>query len=682
MSEKEKQETQENEKEVTEEKTSEETSEEVTEEAPKDDRDYDTIPEGENFEFAAEIQKLLNILIHSLYTQKEIFLRELISNAADALDKVRFKMLTEKNLRDESLPLEVKIEVNKDKNVLVISDSGIGMTKDELVENIGTIAHSGSMSFLKAFAESTDKDNLSLIGQFGVGFYSVFMVAKRVDVLTLSAQPDSKPYFWSSEGLGQYTIAETEKETRGTEIRVHLKDDAKEYLEAIRIKNIIQRYSDFVSYPIMFENEQTNKLSAIWHRPKSDVKEEEYDEFYSYLTHMPDKPLSYIHLSFDAPLQFRSILYVPSTVPWDMMFETPEKWKGVHLYAKKVFIQADCEELIPQYLRFVRGVVDSDDLQLNISRETLQENRLIPKIRKNLVRKLLDHMLEMADEDKDKYEKLWTNFGKYIKQGYRSDFENREKLSKLFRFNSSSLSEEKDLTSLQEYVERMDESQKEIYYVSGDSRLSIERSPHLEIFKKKGIEVLYLTDPVDDFLFEDLKEFQEKKIVSIDQEDIALDDVKGNLETKEEDKDEKDEKIDVSDKEMDELLVFFQTTLKDRVIDVRFSKKLIGSPCCLVTGKDAPGVGMQRLMKMMNEKYEMPKRILEINQKNPFIQAMAKIYATQPREEMLGSFCHQLLENAFLQEGSPLDMRDMIPRVQDMMNKMGELMMSSPEKKE
>ena len=640
---------------------------------------------GEKFEFAAEIQKLLDILVHSLYTHKEIFLRELVSNAADALDKVRFKNLTSSDIRDEKLALEITIAADKDHNLLTIHDTGIGMTREEIIENIGTIAHSGSLSFLQKIADVPDSQSkINLIGQFGVGFYSVFMVANRVDILTLSADPQARAWLWSSDGSGKYTIAEAEKPQRGTEIKIHLKDDAKDYLEQFRIESIIQRYSDFVSYPIKLGDKQINKLSAIWQRPASEVKDEEYHEFYKYLTHIQEKPLSHLHLSFDAPIQFSSILFIPASVPWDMMFEIPEKWHGVHLYAKRVFIQSDCEQLLPQYLRFVRGVVDSDDLPLNISRESLQENQLLGKIRNNLVRKVLDHLDEMSVERDDDYRKLWGDFGKFLKQGYRIDFENREKLARLFRFNSSECKDKDELVSLKQYVERMPAAQKDIYYHSGENRNAIEKSPHMELFKRKGIEVLYLTEPVDDFLFSDLREFDDKKFVAIDKEDVAIDEVvtareqQADAEPKAE-SDTSRPATEVSDRQMEDLLAYLKDTLKEKVSDVRLSKRLVGSPCCLVAGKDAPDIGMQKLMKMMNESYEMPKRILEINPKHSLVRSMAKIYADSPRESLLANFAHQLVDNALLLEGTQLDIRDMVPRIHELMERMAQSITVQPE---
>ena len=628
----------------------------------------------EKFEFTAEIRKLLDILVHSLYTHKEVFLRELISNAADALDKARFKLLVENTLRDPAIPLEIHIESDKEAKTLTISDTGIGMTREELIENIGTIAHSGSLSFLKTITQDQDKKpDLSLIGKFGVGFYSVFMVAKKVEILTLSANAASEAHLWTSEGMGEYTIVPATRAQRGTDIKIHFKDDEQSFLEPARIKEIIRRYSDFIAYPIKLKSEQINKLSAIWNRPAGEVKPEEYQEFYTYLTHIQEKPLTHLHFAFDAPLQFRALLFIPASMPWDIRFETPEKWKGLHLYAKRVFIQADCEELLPNYLRFARGIVESDDLPMNISRETLQENQVIAKIRKSLVRKILDHLETMSKEQGDDYLSFWRNFSKLVKQGYRTDYEHRDQLSQLFRFNSSACANEQELISLEVYTKRMPKGQDHVYYISGENRVALEKSPHLEIFKSKGVEVLYLTDPIDDFLFEDFREYQGKKFVAVDQEELALDGIEAREASKDETPAESkaaDATAETSDPDLDSLLAFVKETLKDRILEVRFSKRLTGSPCCLVSTKDGPNLGMHKLMKMMDEKYEMPKRSLEINRSNPLIKAMAKIHAAAPSEQVLPACCHQLLDNALLLEGSPLDTRGMVPRMQEIMEKL------------
>lgn len=636
-----------------------------------------TKPTSEKFAFTAEIRKLLDILVHALYTHKEIFLRELISNASDALDKVHVKTLLTKDVRDENLPLEIFVKIDKDKKMITVEDSGVGMTKQELIENIGTIAHSGSRSFLEALSKQTGdkKPDFNLIGQFGVGFYSVFMVAERVEILTLSANKEAQEAcLWSSDGSGEYDIVPAQKEKRGTEIRVFLKKDAEEFLDNYRLQEVIHRYSDFINYPIKLEDKQVNKLTAIWTRTSSEVKPEEYDEFYAYLTHSTEKPLAYLHLSFDAPLQFRSILFVPRTVPWELKFELPVEWRGVHLYAKRVFIQANCEDLLPPYLKFVRGVVESDDIPLNISRETLQENQVIIKIRKNLVRKVLEHLETLSHDKKDDYLTFWGNFGKFLKQGYRSDYENREKLVPLFRFNSSACKEEKELIPLQDYLSRLCKGQNEIYYISGEHRAAIEKSPHLEMFKRKGVEVIYLTEPIDDFLFEDLKEYQGKKFVSIDREDLSLEHIEIGEEKKEEAP--KPSGDELSQKELDDLVAFFKEKLKDRATNVRISKRLIDSPCCLVTSKEGVGVGVQKFIKLMDERYEMPKRILELNPNNTLIKTLAHVYAKSPQEEMLTAFCHQLFDNALLLEGSPLDTRSMVPRMQEMMVKLVEFLMA------
>lgn len=627
------------------------------------------LAQGENFEFTAEIQKLLDILVHSLYTHKEIFLRELISNAADALDKVRFKMLTEK-LRDSDLPLEIHLTVDKANHMLIVSDTGIGMSKEELIQNIGTIAHSGSLSFLKEITAKDAKADINLIGKFGVGFYSVFMVAKQVDIHTLSASPEAEGYLWSSDGSGKYKLAQVPKEKRGTEIRIHLKEDEKEFLEDHRIQDVVHRYSDFISYPIQLAGKQINRLSAIWHRSPSEITQEQYKEFYSYITHIQEPPLCSIHLSVDAPIQFSSILFIPGSLPWDMMLDIPEKWHGIHLYAKRIFIQSDCEELMPMYLRFVRGVVDSDDLPLNISRETLQDNQIIAKIRKNLVRKVLEKMEEIAKEKPEDYKKLWLNFGKFMKQGYRGDYENREKLADLFRFQASNAGKD-EFISLQQYVDTMKAGQTEIYYISGENREAIEKSPHLDLFKRKGVQILYLTDPVDDFLMADMTRYKEKNILCVDREDISLEGIPDQENQPE--KKEEAPQVEVSERNLEDFVAYMKDTLKDSVSDVRLSKRLVGSPCCLVSMKDAPNVGMQKIFKMFRQEYEMPKRILEINKDHAFVRSIAHLYGIDPRNPMLPLACHQLLDNALILEGSPFDVRAMVPRIQEMMERLAAL---------
>lgn len=657
------------------ENNAEDNAEDDAEDDEEDDAEENNEPSepevlpGESFTFTTEINKLLEIFIHSLYTQKEIFLRELISNATDALDKVRYKMLTDKTLRGQELPLEMKLSIDKEKNCITLSDTGIGMTKEELIENLGTIAHSGSSAFLSKLAEAKeDRKNLQLIGQFGVGFYSVFMVAKKVEVCTLSANADSKAYMWASTGKGEYSISEIEKEQRGTDIKIYLNDKEKEFAEDYKLESIVKKYSDFVSYPIRLNDKQINQLSAIWRKSASEVTEEQYEEYYKYLTHLQDKPLAHIHISIDAPIQFNSILYIPGALPWDMKYQLPEKWRGIHLYARRVFIQSDCEDLLPKHLQFIRGVVDSDDIPLNISRETLQENKVIGKIRKNLVRKVLDTLTTMAKEKPEDYKIFWNTFGVYLKDGYRFDFDNKDKTALLFRF-SSSYSDE--LTSLEDYVSRMKEGQKDIYFISGENRQAIEASPQLEMFRKKGVEVLYLTDTIDDFLMGEMGQFQDKQLVSVDREDISLDDIPDaeTEENKEENENKENEEIELSDKNWDDFLAFFQETLKDRVTEVRFSHRLVDSPCCLVSGKDVPNVGMQKLFKLMQADYQMAKRTMELNKKHSLIQHMAKIYADNPRDGILEITCHQLLDNLLILEGTPLDARGMVPRIQELMER-------------
>ncbi|RMD59536.1 MAG: molecular chaperone HtpG, partial [Nitrospirae bacterium] len=474
----------------------------------------------ETFEFQAEIKQLLHIIVFSLYTKKEIFIRELISNASDALDKMRYKLLTEDNVRDKELPLEIRIELDEKHKIFSITDTGIGMTKDELIQNIGTIAKSGTLEFIKKLAEGTKKEDLNLIGQFGVGFYSVFMVAKEVFVLTKSYREGEPPYCWHSDGTNAYSIREIDMKNRGTKVEVHLKDEEAEFVNVDRVEGIIRRYSNFVPYPIFLNGRQVNQVSAIWMKPKSELKKEDYVEFYKFLTNSVEEPLSYLHIYSDAPLSFHSILYIPMKKL--ELIGLGKLEHGLHLYTKRVLIQGECKELLPDYLRFVRGVVDSEDISINISRETIQDNIILQKIKRFLNRKVLDHLEEMLRKNREQYVAFWKEFGRILKEGIAVDLENRDRLTNLLLFNSSRCPDADTFITLKEYTERMQEGQKEIYYMSGMNREAVDKSPHIEVFKKKGIEVIYLYDPLDDIIMNTLIQYDGKPIKSAEQADIGI----------------------------------------------------------------------------------------------------------------------------------------------------------------
>lgn len=615
----------------------------------------------EGFEFQAEIKKLLNILSHSLYTHKEIFLRELISNASDALTKQRFHSLTNEDYEGKELPLEINIEMDEQNKTLTIIDTGIGMTKDEVVKNVGTIAKSGSLEFITNLSEEAKKDS-NVIGQFGVGFYSVFMVADEVRIRTKSYKKGEPAYEWRSDGTGKYFLHQIEKERRGTEIIVHLKEEEKEYTDKTRISSIIRKYSNFVSFPIMVCGEKANQVTALWKEPKKDVTAEQYEEFYKFIANVEEAPLFHLHTSAEAPIQFYSILYCPKVNYESVILKKLEH--GIQLYCNKILIQADCKALLPEYMRFIRGVVDSSDIPLNISRETFQDNRVIQKMKNILIKQVLGLLQDIAKNDKEKYEIFWKQFGRILKEGVHFDFENRETIAQLMRFNSSQCKDAGELVSLGEYTERMKPEQKEIYYITAVSRDTIEKSPHLEIFRKKGVEVLYLTDSNDEFLLSGLGEFEKRPIRSADQAnlDVLKDADKGIVDTSSEPQN--------YDAIFNHLLKTMKVCLADNVTDVTESHRLSESPCCLVSPDTSPSVHVQKLIHMMDKNYQMPKKIMEINRKNKMIQNLARMNEIPDNQQIVGKIITQLYENALMQDGVVFDPTAMVPRVNELLEEL------------
>ena len=481
-----------------------------------------------NHEFRAETRKVLNILTHSLYSNREIFLRELISNASDALDKLRFlqSQTQHEAIRDADLPLEIRISSDKVQNCLTITDTGIGMTRDEMIENLGTIAHSGSEAFLKEHTQTaedgTTSDASNIIGRFGIGFYSVFMVADKVEVTSLSATGDGPAYRWISDGTGTFTVEEAPDRAdikRGTTIRAFIKEGDKEFLEKYRIEGIIRTHSSFIPFPILVDGERVNTTPALWREPKFSIKKEQYDEFYKFLTYDQKDPLDVLHLSVDAPVQFNALLFIPD-ITKDYFGAYREHW-GLDLYARRVLIQRENKELIPDYLAFLKGVVDTEDLPLNISRETLQENIVLRKISQTISKQILSHLEKMAKDDAEKYNSFWKLHGKVFKLGY-SDFVNRDRITPLLRFNSSAMEDADGLTSLDDYISRARESQKEIWYVAAPSREAAKVNPHSEVFRRKGLEVLYLYEPVDEFALETLAKYKDYTFKAVEHADSAV----------------------------------------------------------------------------------------------------------------------------------------------------------------
>ena len=588
--------------------------------------------------YQAEMQKLLEILVHSLYTEREIFLRELVSNASDALSKVQLTTLTEEKVLNKNAELQVTITFDEDKRMIVIDDSGCGMTKDELVENLGTIANSGTLKFLQQ-SQAENKSVENLIGQFGVGFYSVFMVADRVELTTRSWQVDGQAWQWSSEGGGQYEIIPVDYEQRGTRVKVFFKEDAKEFCNEWRLESIIKKYSNYLPFPVKVKDKTINQVKAIWTQSKSEVKDDEYKEFYKQISHSQQEPFHHLHFNIDAPIQYYALLYFPESVGNEVLYARESK--DIALYAQKVLIQSGNTHLLPSYLRFVQGVVDSEDLPLNVSRESVQKNALIEKINNSLTLRVLKELQLIADQNVGKYGKFWQQYGTLLKEGVSSDFKNKKRLMDLLRFNSS-ISEDSSMdVTLKDYVSRMREEQKDIFYVSGGSREAILHNPNLEYFRKQGLEVLFLTDHIDDFMVTDMREYDGKSLKNISQGDI--DGINDNDMSAPESSLSKEEKSDI--------LAFFKKQLKDRVNDVTDSKRLVDSPCSLVTPKDGMTAQMEKMMKMMDQKFKGEKRNLEVNMSHPIIQNLSEILQKNKKHPFLIDSVEQLYDNSLLVEG-------------------------------
>lgn len=616
------------------------------------------------YKFKAEIKQLLDILAKSLYTNREIFVRELISNSTDALDKVKFESIRGTDIFQPDVDFEIKIYLDKEKKLFTITDTGIGMTKGELISNIGTIAHSGSMDFIKKLSENEGKGP-DLIGQFGVGFYSVFMAAKEVVVTTRSYLKDESSWQWSSDGSGSYKIEQINENTpRGTKIEVHLKDDAEEFSEKFRIESVIKTYSNFVPFPIKLDGEQVNNISAIWREPKSSVKEKQYKEFYKFFANATEDPVGWMHFSADAPIQLNSLLFFPKT-NYETLGFSPEE-HGVSLFVKRVLIQNDNKDLMPKYLRFVRGVVDTEDLPLNISRETLQENAVVIKIRNLLVKRILSHLSDMAKNETDKYNEFWNQFGRILKEGY-ADYANQEKVASLFRYNSSHLEKENELCSLDDYIERMKEGQENIFYLSTTSRDAADNNPHLEIFRKKEIEVLYSFDPIDEFVLSGLMKYKDKQVVSADQVDLdSLKDVKVDDESDTK-KDEK-EKTDKPDKkDLEKLCTRIKNILGDQIEEVRLSERLTDSPAVLVSADGGMSAQMSRIMQVMNKDAPPAKKTMEINGDHELVKNMLTMYKKNPKDKYLSNYVDQLFQVLMLQDGFLVDPHKMVSGIQSLL---------------
>ncbi len=612
----------------------------------------------ETMEFKAEVSQVLNLVIRSLYSNKEIFLRELISNASDAAEKLRFEALTDDALFEEDPNLRIRVEVDREAGTVTVADNGIGMSRQEVSDLIGTIASSGTKKFLENMTGDQSKDS-QLIGQFGVGFYSAYIVADKVTVRTRRAGLGAEHGVrWESAGEGSYTVETIEKAQRGTEVILHLKADEKEFIDAWRLRSIIGKFSDHIAMPVEMlaedhrsdeekekepkepEWEQVNKGTALWMRSKSEISDEEYKDFYKHVSHDFEEPLDWVHNRVEGSNEYSALLYIPKRAPWDM-FDREQK-HGVKLYVRRVFIMDEADQLMPRYLRFIKGVVDSDDLPLNVSREILQHNKKISTIRNASVKRVLGQLEKMAKDDAEKYQGFWDEFGKVLKEGPGEDFANKEKLAGLFRFSTTKSEGNNQTVSLDQYIERMVEGQEKIYYITADSPAAARHSPHLEIFKKKDIEVLLLSDRVDEWLVTHLSEYKEKQWQSVAKGALDLGDLA--------DKEDKEARDKVAE-ESKPLLERVQKVLDGKVKEVRVSNRLTDSPACLVVEEHDMSANLARVLKSVGQEAPSSQPIMELNVEHPLLKRLD----SEPDEDRFADLSQILFDQAMLAEGGHLD---------------------------
>lgn len=612
----------------------------------------------ETLGFQTEVKQLLDLMVHSLYSNREIYLRELISNASDAEDKLRFEALQDDSLYEKDTDLKIRVEFNKDLKTITVLDNGIGMSREEVIENLGTIAKSGTKQFFEALTGDQTKDS-QLIGQFGVGFYSCFIVAKKVEVTTRRAgESREKGVRWISAGENDYSIETVDRAKRGTKVVLHLRDDADEFLNSYRLREIITKYSDHISFPIVMDKDNeddadnkdgkgddktgedtVNSATALWTRNKKEIKDDEYNEFYKHIGHDFEDPLAHIHNKVEGKLEYTSLLYIPSRAPFDLWDR--EQVHGVKLYVRRIFIMDDAKQLLPPWLRFVKGVVDSDDLPLNVSREILQQNKVVDSIRSGCTKKIIGLLKSMSKNDEEKYQKFWKIFGKVLKEGVVDTSDYKDELSDLFRFSSTHDDTEDQKVSLKDYVGRMQEGQQSIYYVIADSYTTAKSSPHLEIFKKKGIEVLLLSEPIDEWVTTHLSEFDGKKLQSVNKGELDLGDIQDEKEKK---KSEKKSKAHI------DLVKHIKEVLDEKVKEVRVTSRLTTSPACLVSDDNDMGRHLEQILKASGQSIPGAKPILEINPDHPIIQ---KIIAEKD-DDLFSDWSHILFDQALLSEGGQL----------------------------
>ncbi|MFQ5572239.1 MAG: molecular chaperone HtpG [Rhodothermales bacterium] len=608
----------------------------------------------EEFEYQAEMKQLLHLIIHSLYTHPEIFLRELISNASDALNKARFRRLTDADVLTSDADLKINLHLDADQHTLSVEDTGIGMTHDDLIGRIGTIASSGTLEFLQQLKQADKPVDAQLIGQFGVGFYSSFMVADEVTIETRHADPDSKGYRWTSDGAGRFTIEEIDREARGTKITLHLKDDAKDFAQTYRVKHIIQKYSNFVDFPIFVGDEQVNTVKALWHKHKDEVTDEERSEFYKFIANDFQDPLGHLHLHIEGRVNFDALLFIPATVPPGLFREDYEQ--RLHLYSNNVFIQDDCKALLPDYLRFIRGVVDTEDLPLNVSREVTQASPVMTKINTILAGKILGLLSGWATQDPEKYDAFFKQFGSLFKTGITTEYGKRDQILDLLRYESTK-TEPGRTTSLKDYVGRMKPDQEALYYLMGPHRDAVERNPNLEYFRKNDLEVLLLVDPVDVFTFPYIHTYDEKPLTSIEKADLDLK------------QDEASQQEALAEGEVDQLLALFKTTLGEKVEDVVASKRLVDSAATLVVGEKGLDTQMEHMMKLMNQDFAGSSKILEVNTAHPLLKNLARLQHEGGSNDLLEKAILQLYEAALLIDGNLNQATSFVERMTEWMVK-------------
>ncbi len=593
----------------------------------------------QEFEYKAEMKQLLDLIVHSLYTHPEIYLRELISNASDALSKARFNALTDQEMLDKEADLAIRITIDPAEMTFVIEDSGVGMTEEELIANLGTVAKSGTLGFMQSLKEQQKQLDGNLIGQFGVGFYSVFMVTEEVTVETRSSHPGSEGFRWRSSGQGTYTIEKIEKAGRGTRISFKLKEEHKEFAEEYRVEQIVKKYSNFVDFPIYLGDKQLNSITALWQRSKSELKDEEVNEFYKFIANDYKDPLDYLPVSVEGMVTFKALLFLPKEAPPEMLYRQGElENHGPQLYVKKVLIQNECRDLLPEYLRFIAGVVDTEDLSLNVSREVVQSSPVMAKIRQILTGKILGWFESLAKEQPEKFKTFYKAFGPIIKIGLNTDYTNRDKLIELLRFESTK-TVDGEFVTLKEYSERMGADQKEIYYHSGTSRSQLLAHPNLEYFQDMGIEVLLLSDPVDVFVIPSIHEYDKKPLKSIEKADIDFS------------KQKKENAEPLAENLLAPVLQLFRETLGEGIEDVIESHRLVNSPVTLVSGKDGLDSQIEKMMKMMQSDMPAAKRILEVNTSHPIIRNLAGMIIADAANPLIKTAMKQLYEGALLLEG-------------------------------